>query len=614
MANRVTTIFDAVDKGLSDAVNRIKVAMAGADTASGKFKAGLSGLMTELRNSREAQAAVATGAVAIGVASVKAASDLGESMNAVDVTFGRAAEGIHELGEESANAYGMSERAFNQFATQFSAFATQISKESGQSIVSVVDEMTTRVADFASVHNLSMEEAGRVAQSTLAGETEAFRRYGGDVSAATVTTYAYEKGIADAGEQLTEQQKILARYGLFMEQTDKTAGDFKNTQDSMANAMRTAEANLENLAAKFGSYLTPAIADSLTAVNDFTDALGEIDAQVGKVTGSGLADWFSKIANNTGPLGAIRRMGDALEYVRGRFQELSRYVDFGKKDLDAFGAAQGEMANIIWKSSDAFDAHASAAEAAYDELGRLNQETYNVSDAQSIVQGYIDDATDAMEEQNEAARDLRHELRELTERTTDLYDAELDLEESIKGANEVLADEETTLRKARAAMREVATDMDSVISKQVEMSGLTLDSVAGQEAWVIGMLQSAETLDGPLRDAVLGYISEVSGIPKEVLTQYRPEMDYAALAAIEADLAYAARTRFVRFAPSGTQGGAVIDGPNTGPRGATPNDPLGWAAAAAGPPVTNIYNAVSVNAIDPGTLLYDLDRMAKGLG
>jgi hypothetical protein len=30
--------------------------------------------------------------------------------------------------------------------------------------------------------------------------------------------------------------------------------------------------------------------------------------------------------------------------------------------------------------------------------------------------------------------------------------------------------------------------------------------------------------------------------------------------------------------------------------------------------VTNIYNAVSVNAIDPGTLMYDLDRMAKGLG
>ena len=33
--------------------------MASADTASGKFKAGFSGLMSEFRNSREAQTAVA---------------------------------------------------------------------------------------------------------------------------------------------------------------------------------------------------------------------------------------------------------------------------------------------------------------------------------------------------------------------------------------------------------------------------------------------------------------------------------------------------------------------------------------------------------------------------
>ena len=612
MANRITTAIDFVTDGANRSLAGLKAKISETEGATGKLKAGWGGVTDMFKNSAGAQsAAIAAGTAAIGY-SINAASDLAESINAVDVSYGEAAEGVHELGKASAETLGMSERAFNTFAVQFSAFAQQIAKESGRDVVDVLDEITTRTADFASVNNLAMEEAGTIVMSTLAGETEAFRRYGGDVSAATVKTYAYTHGIAEAGDELTEQQKVLARYGALMEQTDKVAGDFANTSDGLANQQRITAARTEDLAAALGTKLTPIAADALQTLNDLADAVASFNANSG-----GSLEWLF----NTSGLQGI----EALQEIFGG----------GTKSADMFGQAQDGLAESLTDTADAAVHLEGATKAAYDELGRLNTETANVSNAQEIVQGYIDDATEAMEEQNDAARDLRHELRELTDKTTDLYDAELDLEESIKGANEVLADEETTLRKARDAMREVATDMDSVISKQVEMSGLTLDSVAGQEAWVIGMLQSAETLDGPLRDAVLGYISEVSGIPKEVLTQYKPEMDYAALAAIEADLAHAARTRFVRFAPSGTQGGAVIDGPNTGPRGATPNDPLGWAAAAAGPPivsgtsfsggagtpkemtyapVTNIYNAVNVQPVDAASLMYDLDRMAKGLG
>ena len=51
------------------------------------------------------------------VMSVKAASTLEESMNAVNVVFADGAKTIHAFGEDSAKSVGMSTAAFNQMAT-----------------------------------------------------------------------------------------------------------------------------------------------------------------------------------------------------------------------------------------------------------------------------------------------------------------------------------------------------------------------------------------------------------------------------------------------------------------------------------------------------------------
>jgi hypothetical protein len=41
---------------------------------------------------------------------------------------------------------------------------------------------------------------------------------------------------------MTESDKVMARYQMIMEQTNKTAGDFANTSDSLANSSRIAGA------------------------------------------------------------------------------------------------------------------------------------------------------------------------------------------------------------------------------------------------------------------------------------------------------------------------------------------------------------------------------------
>lgn len=210
-------------------------------------------------------AGVAIGAAVAAKATVNfmkdstlAASDLGESVNAVRVTFGEAADGILALGEKASKAVGMSNTEFNGLAVQFANFAQTVAGPGGD-VVKVMDDLTIRAADFASVMNLDVAEAARLFQSGLAGESEPLRQYGIDLSAAAVEAYALANGIWDGTEQMTEQEKVLARYGSMMEQTAKTQGDFTNTSGGMANQQRILAAEFTNLKAKVGEAIIPVV-------------------------------------------------------------------------------------------------------------------------------------------------------------------------------------------------------------------------------------------------------------------------------------------------------------------------------------------------------------------
>lgn len=259
--------------------------------------------------------------------SVRAYSDLNESLNAVNVTFGENAEGIQKLGREAARSLGLSNAEFNSAAVSMSAFVEQIAGESGN-VVQTMDDLTTRASDFASVMNLDVGEAFEKFRSGLAGESEPLRQFGIDVSAAAVETFAYANNIADAGEKLTEGEKIQARYGLIMEQTVKTAGDFANTSDSLANQTRITNAEIENQKAIVGevlevygewgnvakSFLSRALANLAITIQEATGEITEQEAALKKLqiqtgrTMETVEDWIA----------AAEDVRDNLDQNRGR--------------------------------------------------------------------------------------------------------------------------------------------------------------------------------------------------------------------------------------------------------------------------------------------------------
>lgn len=223
--------------------------------------------------------------------SVSIASDVSESVNAVKVSYGDAADEVLKLGDNSAKAFGLSKGDLNAYATQFSAFVKTLAGEGGD-VAGTFEELVGRGTDFASVFNTDVSDALGLFQSGLAGETEPLRKYGIDLSAAAVEAYALANGIGDGTGELTEAEKVQARYGKLLQDTALVQGDFANTSDELANKNRVNAATWEDIRAKIGDGFLP-IAEQLAGV--IGDELLPVISDLAEEYGPELAESFSEL-------------------------------------------------------------------------------------------------------------------------------------------------------------------------------------------------------------------------------------------------------------------------------------------------------------------------------
>lgn len=283
------------------------------------------------------------GIVSFFKTAIMQASDLSESVNAVKVSYGKAAAGILKLGKNSAKQFGLDKASFNGLAVQFSAFSQTIAGKGGD-VSKTFGDLIGRATDFASVMNLEVNDAATLFQSGLAGETEPLRKFGIDLSAAAVQAYAYAKGIAKTGTDLTEAQKVQARYALLMEKTSKMQGDFKNTNDGLANGLRILKSRFMDGAGAIGDLFLPKLADLVSWIN--TDVVGAFKTASDKVKGfkDDLGGFdFSKVDTKKLGENIISGLGHALDQLGTLGDKLAKGLlkMLGKIDWIGIGIAAG---------------------------------------------------------------------------------------------------------------------------------------------------------------------------------------------------------------------------------------------------------------------------------
>jgi len=275
---RLAVLIDANAQGATREFRKLSGEAQRTDAQLTRTQKATGALGTALK--RFGPLAAAGAGVALGKfadQAIDAASALEEAESKASVVFGSSFPKLQGSVDEISDSFNIAEREVFEFASAFG----QILKGadfSPQDVAKYSQALVELTADFASFNDLSVEESFTKLQSGLAGETEAVRRYGIDVSAASVKTEAYASGIADLGAELTEAQKFQARLNIILKETADVQGDVARTADSLANRQREAAAASEDFSAQIGESLAPLKADALGVLADLTNAFGDLDS------------------------------------------------------------------------------------------------------------------------------------------------------------------------------------------------------------------------------------------------------------------------------------------------------------------------------------------------
>lgn len=507
----------------------------------------------------------------IAADSIRSASDLNESINAIRVTFGDAADDILEIGENSAQSLGLAKSEFNAFAVQFSNFAETVSQQTGQSIVQVVDDLTLRIADFASVMNLEVPEAAEKFNSALAGQSRPLQEFGIFISDANIKTFAYANGIAEAGAELSDQEKVLARYGLLMQETAKFAGDFANTSGDLANQQRIFNSELENARAEIGEELLPVMTDLLSTGRDLIPVLKELGGFLGTlgrgaalafasndldrvaIASGGAADSAAALATAVDEVNQSARRGN--QDVTGMRREYERLIDEWDGSTDEaiklrnnldflvesgrLTAQQAELLGELLREDLAEGFR--EAEGAGKNFSRSGENTrkaiediFEVSKNPATIHDYADALGEVA-----ASADLAHpSLREVADQTLRVNRAQLEAISPITralGALDRMADASEELGKTTPGTEEYARawlDVGEATAEANEaIAGLGGGNLErGIEALARNMDQPIEQVEEMLR--LLG-ILDASQFETSVLVKFLASGDVQAREAIE---------------------------------------------------------------------------------
>lgn len=220
--------------------------------------------------------------IGVGAAMTKFAMDSTETENLFKESMGSMTKEAEAWTESLSNSLGLNEYELKQNVGMFNAMFDSM-KMGTQASYNMSTGLTELAYDMASFYNLNPDEAFEKLRAGITGETEPLKSLGILINETTVKSHAYKNGIAEVGQELTEQQKVQARYKLIMEQTTKAQGDLARTIDSPTNKLRVLSSRTKEVAADYGQLLIPIVNKGIDVLGGLVKWLDSLDDRNKKI-------------------------------------------------------------------------------------------------------------------------------------------------------------------------------------------------------------------------------------------------------------------------------------------------------------------------------------------
>ena len=254
-----------------------------------------------------------------GGAAVKFASDFQESMNKVDVAFGKSKKEVKDFAKTTLKQFGIAEGSALDMAALFGDMATSMGLNQ-----SAASDMSTSLVglagDLASFKNIGIDQATTALAGVFTGETESLKRLGIVMTQANLESFAMERGMNANIKTMTQAQKVALRYKFIMEATSNAQGDFGRTSGGAANQMRIFQESLKELSAKFGQVILPVFTKLVSFANGLLQKFSELSPTTKKliVVLAGIAAALGPVLYILGTLVTLApAIGTALTVMMG---------------------------------------------------------------------------------------------------------------------------------------------------------------------------------------------------------------------------------------------------------------------------------------------------------
>lgn len=270
-----------------------------------------------------------------------------EADNVVRQAFGKYESLVDNLCRVSIEKFGMSELSVKQFAGRFQSLGMALDIPQGK-MAKMSIKLTELTGDLASFYDVSQSDVAKSLQSVFTGTTAPMRRYGVDLTQATLNEWLMKNGIDANVKSMNQAQKAMVRYQYVLERTKMAQGDFARTSDTWHNTLTTVKESFKDLGKTVGTVAINAFKPLLRVlgvvaekVNSFVEmilnALGSIFGwkfEISKKGASGLADDLNSAAGGMDDLAGSS--GDAAKNTGSAAKKAKDLKDNVNKAVRAF--------------------------------------------------------------------------------------------------------------------------------------------------------------------------------------------------------------------------------------------------------------------------------------
>lgn len=285
-------------------------------------------------------------------------SSLTEVENVVRQTFGQYENLINNFAKTSIEKFGMSELSAKQFASRFQAMGTALDIPQGQ-MAKMSIRLTELAGDMASFYDVSQEDIAKSLQSVFSGTTAPMRRYGIDLTQATLKEWALKQGLDANISSMTQAEKAMLRYQYVLAHTTNITGDFARTADTWHNQITMLKENFKALGAVVGGGLINAFKPFIKVLNSVLQKVISFAEMVTNALGS-IFGWKYEASKGAGISGLADDIGSASD---------------GMDDLSNAAGNAGKNTGGIAKNAKKAKKEIQQATRAFDELKVISKQS-----------------------------------------------------------------------------------------------------------------------------------------------------------------------------------------------------------------------------------------------